>query len=63
VRFLDAEGLVAYEIAFHGRSNNFSDVLAVGTYTARLQIPGATTQEQTVTINDSAVSYVDFIVR
>jgi RNA polymerase sigma-70 factor (ECF subfamily) len=62
-RLVDAEGRDAFVVTFHGNSNNYGDFLAVGSYTARLQIPGAALQEQAVTISDSVGSYVDFDAR
>jgi RNA polymerase sigma-70 factor (ECF subfamily) len=63
VRIVDAEGKVAYEFTFHRPANNYGDCIATGTYTVRLQMPGAPSQERTVTISDSAVTYVDFDAR
>jgi RNA polymerase sigma-70 factor (ECF subfamily) len=63
VRIVDAEGKVAYELTFHRPANNYGDCIATGTYTVRLQMPGAPPQERTVTISDSVVTYVDFDAR
>jgi len=62
-KLVDADGQDAYVVPFRGNSNNYGDSLAVGSYIARLQIPGAPLQEQSVTISDSVVTYVDFDVR
>jgi RNA polymerase sigma-70 factor (ECF subfamily) len=63
VQIFDAEGKVAHDLKFDGRSNNYSNSIATGTYTVHLQMPGAPPQERTVTISDSVVTYVDFDVR